>query len=56
MSYDPTQDDNRVLGGSLDVMAAIRVLATVKVSADPDLQASRLTSHTGIYMCVDSSI
>lgn len=25
--YDPTLDDNRVLGGSLDVIAAIRTLA-----------------------------
>ena len=25
--YDPTQPDNRVLGGSLDVIAAIRTLA-----------------------------
>jgi len=29
--YDPTQDDNRVLGSSLDVIAAIRTLA-IKVS------------------------
>ena len=28
--YDPTRDDNRVLGGSLDVIAAIRTL-TIKV-------------------------
>jgi hypothetical protein len=28
--YDPTQVDNRVLGGSLDVIAAIRTL-TIKV-------------------------
>lgn len=25
--YDPTLEDNRVLGGSLDVLAAIRTLA-----------------------------
>ena len=25
--YDPTQENNRVLGGSLDVIAAIRTLA-----------------------------
>jgi hypothetical protein len=25
--YDPTREDNRVLGGSLDVIAAIRTLA-----------------------------
>jgi hypothetical protein len=25
--YDPSRDDNRVLGGSLDVIAAIRTLA-----------------------------
>jgi hypothetical protein len=30
--YDPTHEDNRVLGGSLDVIAAIRTLA-IKVSA-----------------------
>jgi hypothetical protein len=29
--YDPTRYDNRVLGGSLDVIAAIRTLA-IKVS------------------------
>jgi len=29
--YDPTRADNRVLGGSLDVIAAIRTLA-IKVS------------------------
>jgi len=29
--YDPTREDNRVLGGSLDVIAAIRTLA-IKVS------------------------
>lgn len=29
--YDPTRDDNHVLGGSLDVIAAIRTLA-IKVS------------------------
>jgi hypothetical protein len=27
--YDPSRDDNRVLGGSLDVIAAIRTLASV---------------------------
>ena len=31
--YDPTLTDNRVLGGSLDVVAAIRTLA-IKVSND----------------------
>ena len=29
--YDPTREDNRVLGGSLDVIAAIRTLA-IKVT------------------------
>jgi len=29
--YDPTRTDNRVLGGSLDVIAAIRTLA-IKVT------------------------
>jgi hypothetical protein len=29
--YDPNRDDNRVLGGSLDVIAAIRTLA-IKVT------------------------
>jgi hypothetical protein len=29
--YDPTRADNRVLGGSLDVIAAIRTLA-IKVT------------------------
>ena len=31
--YDPTLPDNRVLGGSLDVIAAIRTLA-IKVRLD----------------------
>jgi hypothetical protein len=31
--YDPTQEDNRVLGGSLDVIAAIRTLA-IKVKIE----------------------
>jgi hypothetical protein len=29
--YDPTHENNRILGGSLDVIAAIRTLA-IKVS------------------------
>ena len=29
--YDPSQDDNRVLDGSLDVIAAIQTLA-IKIS------------------------
>jgi len=29
--YDPIREDNRILGGSLDVIAAIRTLA-IKVS------------------------
>jgi hypothetical protein len=37
--YDPTRDDNRVLGGSLDVIAAIRTLA-IKVSIVLNLQRS----------------
>jgi hypothetical protein len=33
--YDPTRDDNRVLGGSLDVIAAIRTLAIkVKIKSN----------------------
>jgi len=35
--YDPTREDNRVLGGSLDVIAAIRTLAIkVHVSMNPE--------------------
>jgi hypothetical protein len=30
--YDPTRDDNRVLGGSLDIIAAIRTLAIKVIS------------------------
>jgi len=44
--YDPTQDNNRVLGGSLDVIVAICVLA-IKVSADIDLQLG-FKAHTGM--------
>ena len=40
--YDPTWDDNRVLGGSLDVIAAICTLA-IKVSIS---WSSKFTSHT----------
>lgn len=43
--YDPMQDDNRVLGGSLDVIAAIRTLA-IKVSIS---WSSKFASHT--HMC-----
>jgi hypothetical protein len=50
--YDPTREDNRVLGGSLDVIAAIRTLAikvcncvsfvnlTSNVTILPQIQAS----------------
>lgn len=31
LEYDPSREDNRVLGGSLDVIAAIQTLA-IKVS------------------------
>lgn len=35
--YDPTREDNRVLGGSLDVIAAIRTLAIkVRVGMNPE--------------------
>ena len=35
--YDPTRADNRVLGGSLDVIAAIRTLAIkVRVCMNPE--------------------
>ena len=33
--YDPTRPDNHVLGGSLDVIAAIRTLA-IKVSVESE--------------------
>ena len=39
--YDPTQEDNRVLGGSLDVIAAIRTLA-IKVHVGMILEVSHL--------------
>jgi hypothetical protein len=39
--YDPTRNDNRVLGGSLDVIAAIRTLA-IKVKHTYNLSASFL--------------
>jgi len=39
--YDPTREDNRVLGGSLDVIAAIRTLA-IKVSVGMVLEVSHL--------------
>ena len=40
--YDPTRFDNRVLGGSLDVIAAIRTLAIkVRMSQCPKLTFTR---------------
>jgi len=39
--YDPTREDNRVLGGSLDVIAAIRTLA-IKVRVGMILEVSHL--------------
>ena len=39
--YDPTREDNRVLGGSLDVIAAIRTLA-IKVRVGMILAMSYL--------------
>jgi len=39
--YDPTHEDNRVLGGSLDVIAAIRTLA-IKVRVSIILRNSHL--------------
>lgn len=43
--YDPKLPDNRVLGGSLDVIAAIRTIA-IKVRINTPLQAKCLTSGT----------
>jgi hypothetical protein len=43
--YDPSREDNRVLGGSLDVIAAIRTLA-IKVSLTDNTKY--LTSHIRI--------
>jgi hypothetical protein len=40
--YDPTRPDNRVLGGSLDVITAIRTLA-IKVSGVKILSLQSLT-------------
>jgi len=48
--YDPTQNDNRVLGGSLDVIAAICTLA-IKVSMSPQTVLNVLTS-----IAVDSGV
>jgi hypothetical protein len=43
--YDPSREDNRVLGGSLDVIAAIRTLA-IKVKCA--FLSQRPISHTMI--------
>ena len=48
--YDPTREDNRVLGGSLDVIAAICTLM-IKVSIVLNLQHSHL-----MHTCVDPGI
>ncbi len=40
--YDPTKPDNRVLGGSLDVIAALRTLA-IKV---------RISLHVSSHICL----
>jgi len=44
--YDPSREDNRILGGSLDVIAAIRTLA-IKVSPHNFPSAAYL-SHNSI--------
>ena len=49
--YDPTQADNRVLGGSLDVIAAIRTLA-IKVIILSTFELHKEPHH--LYL--DSSI
>jgi hypothetical protein len=41
--YDPTREDNRVLGGSLDVIAAIRTLA-IKVTMCAIMRIDILTT------------
>jgi len=48
--YDPTREDSRVLGGSLDVIAAIRTLA-IKVIVNPSPCGALIQ-----YLHLDSSI
>ena len=50
--YDPTRRDNRVLGGSLDVIAAIRTLA-IKVRFLISLRLHTLSHH--IYAQIQAS-
>jgi len=42
--YDPSLEDNRILGGSLDMIMAIRTLA-IKVSTKFLFQVSYLMHH-----------
>ena len=54
--YDPTREDNRVLGGSLDVIAAIRTLAIKVIIIGIVLEKFNI-SHAATYCrCLDSSI
>ena len=51
--YDPTLQGNRVLGGSLDVISAIRTLA-IKVRQSTNLQLNMLMSSQ--IFILDSSL
>ena len=52
--YDPTKADNRVLGGSLDVIAAICMLA-IKVKIELDRKSTRLNSSHPLKSRMPSS-
>jgi hypothetical protein len=55
--YDPTRDDNRVLDGSLDVIAAIRTLAIkVLVELNCYLSLTHFNSHRFKHLGNESNI
>jgi hypothetical protein len=53
--YDPSLSDNRVLGGSLDVIAAIRTLA-IKACLNFELNILLIPVFTGSFLITDSGI
>ena len=54
--YDPTREDNQVLGGSLDVIATIQTLA-IKVRVDMNPQYSHLMQPPLLRSkCLDSAL
>lgn len=54
--YDPTREDNRVLGGSLDVIAAIRTLAIKVNNSSYSIVLKKVNISCCHVLSLDSSI